>query len=184
MNGAKKAASLGLLALTLFLAGLLFNFSERETRKVSAVPPAAAPKNAFHVREELKPPPDTGCASCHKGAPHEKNRSVRAFLNLHTGKLACQVCHADSQGMTYAKMGEGEKAQVMALIGGRPIAAPSVAGVIHTFAEGASFRPSGPPCNSCHARNGKIVSVPGLYDDYRRRLIEELDVLPLLEQGR
>ena len=33
------------------------------------------------------------CMTCHGTYPHSKEKKVRAFLNFHTGFLACSVCH-------------------------------------------------------------------------------------------
>lgn len=34
------------------------------------------------------------CLTCHGTYPHSKEKKVRAILNLHTGFIACAVCHA------------------------------------------------------------------------------------------
>lgn len=33
------------------------------------------------------------CGVCHKLYPHSRNNLVRAFINMHTGFLHCEVCH-------------------------------------------------------------------------------------------
>ena len=53
-------------------------------------------RDHFHMIDD-----DTGlmtryepiCMTCHGTYPHSKEKKVRAFLNFHTGFLACSVCH-------------------------------------------------------------------------------------------
>jgi Zn finger protein HypA/HybF involved in hydrogenase expression len=35
----------------------------------------------------------TSCRVCHPIYPHSENKRVRAFLNMHTGFMYCEVCH-------------------------------------------------------------------------------------------
>ncbi len=41
----------------------------------------------------------TSCRVCHPLYPHSQNRKVRAFLNIHTGYLMCEVCHLKKEGL-------------------------------------------------------------------------------------
>ncbi len=36
---------------------------------------------------------EVSCEKCHTSTPHIQNKTVRAFLNAHTDKLACETCH-------------------------------------------------------------------------------------------
>ncbi|MCG6943883.1 MAG: hypothetical protein LJE87_00915 [Deltaproteobacteria bacterium] len=36
---------------------------------------------------------ESSCRVCHPIYPHSKNKLVRAFLNMHTGFMFCEVCH-------------------------------------------------------------------------------------------
>ncbi|UCH20796.1 MAG: hypothetical protein JSU83_20050 [Deltaproteobacteria bacterium] len=36
---------------------------------------------------------DSSCRVCHPLYPHSENNMVRAFLNMHTGFMICEVCH-------------------------------------------------------------------------------------------
>jgi hypothetical protein len=38
---------------------------------------------------------DSSCGTCHSMYPHSENRKVRAFLNMHTIYVVCEVCHLD-----------------------------------------------------------------------------------------
>jgi hypothetical protein len=55
------------------------------------------PREHFHMldeyveRQEPNPPI---CFLCHGVYPHGKEKKVRALLNMHTGFIACPVCHA------------------------------------------------------------------------------------------
>lgn len=33
------------------------------------------------------------CIKCHGDIPHDKNKAIRAFLNMHSDFLSCEVCH-------------------------------------------------------------------------------------------
>lgn len=53
----------------------------------------------FHaIPTWYSPDPGTGCteAGCHGALPHGKRKEVRAFLNMHTTFVDCQVCHRDT----------------------------------------------------------------------------------------
>lgn len=41
----------------------------------------------------------SSCRVCHPIYPHSKNHKVRAFLNMHTGYLVCEVCHLKREGL-------------------------------------------------------------------------------------
>ncbi len=56
----------------------------------------SAPLSSFHKEEQsyitgLKD--RSSCGVCHTLYAHSKNNTVRAFLNLHTGFVRCEVCH-------------------------------------------------------------------------------------------
>ncbi|MBL0175611.1 MAG: cytochrome c3 family protein [Ignavibacteria bacterium] len=36
---------------------------------------------------------EVSCEKCHSATPHIQNKVLRAFLNAHTDKLACETCH-------------------------------------------------------------------------------------------
>jgi hypothetical protein len=67
--------------------------------------------NNFHKKEQscitsLKD--RSSCGVCHPLYPHSKNNIVRAFLNLHTGFMLCEVCHMkkdEFKGLSYEWMG-------------------------------------------------------------------------------
>lgn len=53
----------------------------------------------FHaIPTWYEPDPGNGCtnAGCHSSLPHGERKEVRAFLNMHTTFVDCQVCHRDS----------------------------------------------------------------------------------------
>jgi hypothetical protein len=54
------------------------------------------PLQGFHQEEHayitrLQDP--SSCNACHSTYPHSRNKLVRAFLNMHTGFMLCEVCH-------------------------------------------------------------------------------------------
>lgn len=66
----------------------------------------------MHLNEE------TACRVCHALYPHSQNQWVRAFLNMHTGFMVCDVCHVKKENLpefTY-----GWKETDNAYFGGKP----------------------------------------------------------------
>ena len=60
-----------------------------------------APMGHYHnVDRWFQPDPRNGCTAggCHEPLPHSKSRERRAFANLHTTFLACEVCHVSAAG--------------------------------------------------------------------------------------
>jgi hypothetical protein len=54
------------------------------------------PLNGFHEQEQsylVSLDDKSSCAVCHPLYPHSENKVVRAFLNMHTGFIRCEVCH-------------------------------------------------------------------------------------------
>lgn len=56
------------------------------------------------------------CIKCHGDIPHDKNKSIRAFLNMHSDFLSCEVCHIrldkDKKFIWYSKTDGKEIANV------------------------------------------------------------------------
>ena len=51
---------------------------------------------SFHQQEQsyiTRLDDETSCRVCHPLYPHSENKWVRAFLNMHTGFMVCDVCH-------------------------------------------------------------------------------------------
>jgi hypothetical protein len=58
--------------------------------------PRRAPYAHFHgVGAVFEAGPAAGCSTsgCHHPLPHTKRKEIRAFANLHTSFLTCQMCH-------------------------------------------------------------------------------------------
>ena len=58
------------------------------------------PMAHFHVIPPwYTPDPGNGCATsgCHAALPHGERKEVRAFLNMHTTFVDCQVCHREEE---------------------------------------------------------------------------------------
>lgn len=181
---AKKAASL-LLLMVLILALAYYLAPPSAKPGGAAKPPPPSTGSGYHSQETPKTPPATGCQKCHKGLPHGKNPQTRAFLNLHVHTMACQACHADLSGLTPAREG-GQKTGLIKINyqDGKTVGEPEVAGRVHTYPGGARFLERGPACQTCHARYASFLAAPGLFDDYRKRILEDLDVTPHLERGQ
>lgn len=175
----KIASGLGALALAGFAAS--FALSPGTAPKTERV---AKPVASFHGPERVgipAPKADPACSECHKPAPHAANGRDRAFLNQHAGFMACAVCHATGSGIVLKREGDGSR--ITATAGGAPLGKPTVSGRLHALT-GASFAANPGGCRSCHARGSRFFSDARFYDDYRRGLLEDLDVLSLLENAR
>ena len=46
-----------------------------------------------HVGMKLESDDTNLCIRCHGGVPHDKAKSIRAFLNMHAFYVACETCH-------------------------------------------------------------------------------------------
>jgi hypothetical protein len=71
------------------------HLEEKDKRRI-----AAYPLEGFHAEEQsaivaLKD--GSSCRACHPLYPHSQNVKVRAFLNLHTGFMVCEVCHLNRE---------------------------------------------------------------------------------------
>jgi len=56
----------------------------------------------FHDREQsfiMHLDDETSCRVCHPLYPHSENEWVRAFLNMHTGFMLCDVCHVKKENL-------------------------------------------------------------------------------------
>ena len=56
------------------------------------------PSKTFHKKEQsylVRLKDGSSCRTCHPIYPHSENQLVRAFLNMHTGFMFCEVCHID-----------------------------------------------------------------------------------------
>lgn len=182
---AEKIAGLALLALLVTGTALLINLPCSKPGGTET-PVKGDRTGAGHGSGKTPPPlADTGCGQCHKGLPHVKNANTRAFLNLHVSTMACHTCHAERSGLVPSREG-GAKTGLIKLNhpGGGPVGAPEVRGPVHAYPGGTKFQARGPSCGACHARNSSFLASPGLFDDYTRRLLEDLDVLPHLEKDR
>ncbi len=68
---------------------------KKDKGAVSAMKPKL---ETFHEKEKFLMTGlqnDSSCATCHALYPHSKNKKVRAFLNMHTSYVVCEVCHLD-----------------------------------------------------------------------------------------
>lgn len=57
-----------------------------------------SPLQSFHQEEHAyitRLQDASSCSACHATYPHSRNNLVRAFLNMHTGFMLCEVCHID-----------------------------------------------------------------------------------------
>ena len=65
--------------------------------------PAVVPP--FHQRvAAVEPARGTLCGNCHSTAPHRRDQARRAFLNGHTARMDCMVCHWRPEGEAQNKM--------------------------------------------------------------------------------
>ncbi len=67
---------------------------------------AKTPRKGFHRNEQsviTNLEDKTSCKVCHKIYPHKKEPFARAFLNMHTGYMVCEVCHLDRSKFTVSR---------------------------------------------------------------------------------
>jgi hypothetical protein len=60
------------------------------------------PLKSFHKNQQsyiTRLDDETACRVCHPLYPHTQNKLVRAFLNMHTGFMLCEVCHLKKEGI-------------------------------------------------------------------------------------
>lgn len=169
---------LGSAAVALLLVLPLWRAAALRPAPEKAAASVAPPATDFHARDRTELPPATGpgCSDCHAATPHSKKRVVRAFLNAHVADLDCSVCHF--KGAAVFKRFDSSGREVAS---GGDVHAARRDGAGHApvdwRAHDANLARSGPSCRECHRRGGGLLSVPGLYDEYRKRLLEDLDVL-------
>lgn len=134
---------------------------------------APRPPARFHGARPSQPAPASeagACRGCHGLEPHRRRLGSRAFLNLHAARMECSICHLASPGAEYRRVpGPSGLVTPGATVGGvwRPKVGPEA---------GESVRSVGPGCGACH-RAGAPLLASGLYDAYRRRMLEELALL-------
>ncbi len=181
---AATAAAAGAAALVLALtAG-----RPPEPPAPAATGTAAPDRTGFHA-EVVPLLPEGGdgpCLRCHPAAAHRSPPNLRAFLNLHRRALDCGVCHLAGRGLSVRRFRDGRAVTADTLAdaaGGRLYAAargPDGWRPVDAPGDGARLDVDGPACRSCHRRGSPLLAQPGLYDPYRRRLLEDLSVLPRL----
>ncbi|MHB8767007.1 MAG: hypothetical protein ACYDA8_22060 [Deferrisomatales bacterium] len=181
----RRLTSAALLALATWGAWEYLRLPHRAPPWHAAAPAAGGRAMGGHGADRPPAPhpgPEArGCAACHGPAPHRRDPVRRAFLNLHAGRLHCGVCHFTGSGLGVRRF---------AAAGGDPpgpLFAATRSGPGWEKAEwptgGVALRPRGPACEQCHRRGSPILAAEGLYDDYRRRLLEDLAVLRRLGRG-
>ncbi len=181
---AATAAVAGAAALVLVLTAGRSPAPETPSITGGATPGRAG----FHAGEipSLPEDGDGPCRRCHPAAAHRRPPHLRAFLNLHRRALDCGVCHLAGRGLSVRRF-RGDRAVTADTLadgaGGRLYAAargPNGWRPVDAPGGGVRLDAAGPACRSCHRRGSPLLAQPGLYDPYRRRLLEDLAVLPRL----
>jgi hypothetical protein len=55
-------------------------------------------KNHFHhIGLNFEHDKVNACVYCHGEVPHDKDKEIRSFLNMHSFTVSCEVCHVDTQ---------------------------------------------------------------------------------------
>lgn len=151
----------------------------------------AAGTLAYHALDRLENTPTpaviSNCLECHTISPHVSDKRTRAFLNLHSRALDCTICHLGGK-LVYGELPkpgiEPEELLVTVLgAGGNmppPVEVEEATGK-HLAAPPARFNPKGPSCKRCHRRGSTILRALGRYEGYRRRILEDLEILSLVK---
>lgn len=66
---------------------------QKDAKKIADYPLETLHKKEQSYLISLKD--QSSCRACHPIYPHSNNNLVRAFLNMHTGFMFCEVCHID-----------------------------------------------------------------------------------------
>jgi hypothetical protein len=185
--------------LALVLAALLGTFYYAESFAPPVADESEAPSGVvmpFHALERLENAPTEGttsnCSQCHSSAPHVKDKRIRAFLNLHLRVLDCSICHLGGGNVEYVDLvkpnsQDPEDKLVTAVLKGSGV--PSEVRVdetsnAHSLQPPRLFKAKGVSCKSCHRRGSTTLRALGRYDGYRRRILEDIEILSLLERNR
>ena len=171
---ARRTSSLALLGALLLAAAAYLSLPYGLGGAPKTEPGRTFAGAAYHASDQASAKaPDAlepgSCSGCHGGAPHGRRRGTRAFLNLHVRALDCGVCHLAGPELGFQRAPGGQ---------GKIFAARRMDGqgkTVIAAGGGVDFRRTGPACVDCHRRGSALLA--GLYDDYRRRLLEELSVL-------
>lgn len=78
------------------------HLSPKEKTLIKNYPLATLHKHEQFVITRLAD--ESSCRVCHPLYPHKENNMVRAFLNMHTGFMICEVCHIQREkfkGLSY-----------------------------------------------------------------------------------
>ncbi|MCU7905638.1 MAG: cytochrome C [Candidatus Thiodiazotropha sp. (ex Epidulcina cf. delphinae)] len=51
-----------------------------------------------HVGMKVESDSSSICTGCHGAVPHDKAKTIRAFLNMHAFYMACETCHVRPEG--------------------------------------------------------------------------------------
>jgi hypothetical protein len=124
----------------------------------------------FHEKKDASDPLGESCATsqdCHFPFPHEKDRRIAAFLNMHTLTLDCLVCHFHSQVKMYVESTRGK----------RLFKAEELKMTVDVH-DGMEKTPS---CRMCHSRQGMQSLVERTGVKFKTNFTEPF-VLKLIEE--
>jgi len=189
----RRVVSVGLVLLLLWAGWVYLGLPSR--RAPPARPAGHAVSSAggaFHEGDRLEvrsaePSQEGPCVVCHGRQAHWRDRARRALLNLHEGVLDCGACHLRGPGVVVCRFRQFEvvtNETLAAGVGGRLYAARRQGGEwarVLSPAGGVELIPQGPACSECHRRGSSFLAAEGLYDPYRRRVLEDLAVLRRFE---
>lgn len=185
----RAACSGGLLGLLLWGGWAYLELPHRvgpaELPPMRETPSPAAAYHDSHrfLVEPAEAGPESPCLGCHPNPPHWRSPVRRAFLNLHVATLDCGACHLTGARVSVRRF-RGEEVVTRDRFpsgeGGRLYAAVGAGqSWSRALAAGPAVRlvARGPECTQCHRRGSALLATDGLYDAYRRRVLEDLAVL-------
>jgi hypothetical protein len=134
----------------------------------------------------------TACGPCHRTYPHAKNALSKSFLNLHSPRLDCMVCHLEKSKKRPSRLGWFE----WSLAGAKQSSAENMKAFLAPYIDDAGGRETfesrsgkmtagfsdkekhviytiDPPCTACHSSGGISIFMDAGYDgDTAERLVK------------
>jgi hypothetical protein len=145
----------------------------------------------------------TTCAPCHRPNPHAKKVFAKSFLNLHSPRLDCMVCHLEKSTKRATRLGwfewslagvepgtiENAKAFLAPYIddaGGREVFESRSGKMAAGFSEKEkhAMYSIDPPCTTCHSSEGPAIFTDAGYDREAAERLAKMERISRYAEGK